>query len=1007
MPFRFLVAAWSLAASLVGFGTLTAQEAPPSDWFYRAWQTEDGLPGNSISGVAQSPDGYLWVGTNGGPMRFNGTEFQTLPLRDLPGLSEIPSRQVRAMFLDRRGDLWLSTERGPVIRLGDDAYQTFTNEDGILKRTVTSMTDDPKGRVWIGFFNGVCRIDGDEVTQFKAPQQMPMGGRVSLSCDRLGQVWLAIGSKLGRLSDSGFELIQDFGEREVKIAPSQESTLWVTVGSSLGLLNEGNQFAEVARLPKNVSVNAIFEDQEGCVWIGTERAGLFRVEGSTFVRVATSHASVLCLAEDREGNIWAGTKGGGLNVIRPRLVKFIESANGLPFRSVRSTTCDTSGRVWAVSGNGLLAYQRDNRWQRYTGFSKGEQVNCVTADSSGGIWAGTREHGLLRIGETAVQSFGARDGLASLSVRSLITDRRGQVWVATDNPAKLHRVSDDALTSFEHEGSLRFIRAMAESADGTIWIGTSVGRLLRVDGNRLIDESGIAGPALLSIRTLHATPDGSLWIGYAGDGLGHLKDGVYRRVTTDVGLHDDYISQIQDDDAGSLWMAANRGLFQVGLEELLTVSVESKTSAKLRCRAFSRLDGVPSIQPSRDYAPAASRGQDGRLYFATQSGILKLEPNKLRENSPPPPVILEKASLDDEIVAVYKPHSTFTTQQVDLSLPAPELNLPPDHDRLAIDFAALSLASPENVNLRYRLQPMQTRWEEVENQRDVTFPRLPAGDYEFQVIACNSVGVWNEEGATLGIVVSPFYWQTWWFRIGGGVATALAAGGMVFLGLRRRHRHQLRRLAAKRALEQERSRIARDIHDDLGASLTRITLLSQSSPPTGDVSTNAVLDQIHATSRELMRSMEEVVWAVNPEHDTFDALANYLSNYGQGFLSIAGVRCRLDMPMSLPEHPLSAQIRHNLFLAFKEALNNAVKYAAATEVRISLQPGSDAFVLKVEDDGEGINTNATTKPMRPTAGSGLANMKSRMEEIGGHCNVDSSPGQGTTVEFRVPFKIDA
>jgi signal transduction histidine kinase len=370
-------------------------------------------------------------------------------------------------------------------------------------------------------------------------------------------------------------------------------------------------------------------------------------------------------------------------------------------------------------------------------------------------------------------------------------------------------------------------------------------------------------------------------------------------------------------------------------------------------------------------------------------------------------VILEKASLDNEVVAVYKPRSTFGTEQIDLSLSAPKLTLPPDHDRLAIDFAALSLASPENVDLRYRLQPMDTQWADVKNQRSVTFPRLPAGDYEFQVIACNSVGVWSEDGATLSIVVSPFYGQTWWFRIGGGMLTALAAGGMVFLGLRRKHRHQLRSLSAKRALEQERSRIARDIHDDLGASLTRITLLSQSSSPAGDDSTNGVLDQIHATSRELMRSMEEVVWAVNPEHDTFDALANYLSNYGQGFLSIAGVRCRLDMLMSLPEHPLSAQIRHNLFLAFKEALNNTVKHAAATEVRISLKPGTDAFVLRVEDNGKGIDPSASSDPMRPMPGSGLANMKSRMDEIRGHCNVDSSPGQGTAVEFNVPFKINS
>jgi signal transduction histidine kinase len=293
----------------------------------------------------------------------------------------------------------------------------------------------------------------------------------------------------------------------------------------------------------------------------------------------------------------------------------------------------------------------------------------------------------------------------------------------------------------------------------------------------------------------------------------------------------------------------------------------------------------------------------------------------------------------------------------------------------------------------------------VENRHSVTFPGLPAGDYLFQVIACNNAGVWNEDGATLRIVVRPFLWETWWFRAAGGLLTAFAVGGLVFLRLRRLHRRQLRAIAAKRAVEQERSRIARDIHDDLGASLTRITLLSQSASSRGDGAPDTVLEQIHATARHLMRSMEEVVWAVNPEHDTFDALANYLSNYGQGFLGVAGVRCRLEMPMVLPERALSAQLRHNLFLAFKEALNNAVKHSGATQVRISLELGDGFFTVKVADDGRGIDPDTSAAPMRPAPGSGLANMKNRMDEIGGTCILQSTLGKGTTVEFHVPFHV--
>jgi len=992
---------------LASGGFELAAEDTSADWFYRAWQTEQGLPDNSIAAVTQSPDGYLWLGTNGGAIRFNGRRFHLLPLRDIP---ELPSRQVHAMHLDQSGNLWLGIERGPLIRVGENSYQAFHHGGDLFKERTLDITDDRNGGIWVAYSSGVCRIEGDVITSYEMPLGPIRAREAGIACDAKGQIWLAHGGKLGRLRDGSFELVRDFEGDLLTISPAHGSGIWITANSDLHLLSPDGGLSRVARLPDGIRVNAIFQDHGGAVWIGTRRAGLLRVEDGSVERIATSHVWVECITGDREGNIWAGTKGGGLNLVRPRAVEFVGADAGLPFSSVRSTACAPSGRLWAVSQDGHLACRESRQWQLYRTPDGADASLCVAADSEDRVWVGTRHQGLLRIDGDDLRWFGRRDGLTSMLVRSVLTAGNGDVWIATDEPYRLHLLRDGKISRIEHTGSLKAIRAMAEGADGTVWIGTSEGRLLRVDGDTLVDESALDGPLLLSIRTLHATPDGSLWIGYAGDGLGHLKNGRYTRITTGMGLHDDYISQIQADGAGSLWIAANRGLFQVSLRELLAVSLQPDASKRLRCRVFGSNDGVSSIQPSRDYAPAASRGPDDRLYFSTHSGIVEVTPEKIRENSLPPPVILENVSLDNRVVALYQTRSMLspevTARHVNLGLPGPQLDLPPGHDKLVISVAALSLASPENVHLRYRLTPIDKDWEEVENHRSVTFPRLPAGEYLFHVIACNNAGVWNEAGATLRIVVRPFFWETWWFRLGGGLGTAFAAGGLVFLSLRRRHRLQLQRIAAKQALEQERSRIARDIHDDLGASLTRITLLSRSSPTPGDDSTATILDQIHATAQHLMRSMEEVVWAVNPEHDTFDALANYLSNYGQGFLGIAGVRCRLEMPMILPERPLSAQIRHNLFLAFKEALNNAVKHAGSTEVRISMEMGTEAFVLKVEDNGGGIDPGNSVDPLRPTSGSGLANMKNRMDEIGGTCVLQSTLGHGTTVKFEVPFQIN-
>jgi signal transduction histidine kinase len=270
------------------------------------------------------------------------------------------------------------------------------------------------------------------------------------------------------------------------------------------------------------------------------------------------------------------------------------------------------------------------------------------------------------------------------------------------------------------------------------------------------------------------------------------------------------------------------------------------------------------------------------------------------------------------------------------------------------------------------------------------------------VLACNNDGVWSENPAVMGIIVQPYFWQTWWFRLLAVLALVGGAGGAIGGYERRKVRRKLERLHQKRALEQERARIAKDIHDDLGASLTRITLLSDSarSEPGDAAQIGSALDRIAATARDLTRAMDEIVWAVNPRHDRLDSLVNYLGKFAQDFLGDAGVAYRLEAPPQLQSSPLGSQARHNLFLAFKEALHNAVKHAAADEVRVTLTLDTGRFGLSVADNGRGFAADAPAP--RAEGRNGLANMKTRLAEIGGHCEVWSEPGKGTRVTFAVP-----
>jgi signal transduction histidine kinase len=358
--------------------------------------------------------------------------------------------------------------------------------------------------------------------------------------------------------------------------------------------------------------------------------------------------------------------------------------------------------------------------------------------------------------------------------------------------------------------------------------------------------------------------------------------------------------------------------------------------------------------------------------------------------------VIEAVRVDDQLV-------TGPTN----SLP---LKIPPGRHRVDFQYTGLSFVAPEKVRFKYRLAGLDAYWLEAGTKRIVNYNYIPQGHYTFRVVACNNDDLWNERGAAIALEALPYFWQTWWFRSLALALTIIATGGVVGLIARGRMRRKLERLEQQRAVEHERARIAQDIHDDLGVHLTRITMLSESASEELDDPARAAADlgQIYETARELTRSMDEIVWAVNPRHDTMESLASYLEKFAQDLLAAAGIRCRLDVPPQFPEWRLTSEVRHNLFLAFKEALHNVVKHSAASEVHIRLTLGTASFALAVADNGRGFapgtRDQASGDPGRFASGNGLGNMARRLDEIHGRCDIEAAPGSGTRVVFTVPLK---
>jgi signal transduction histidine kinase len=575
----------------------------------------------------------------------------------------------------------------------------------------------------------------------------------------------------------------------------------------------------------------------------------------------------------------------------------------------------------------------------------------------------------------------------------------GDLYIATDSPSRVWLFKDGEFHKLQLPIKVRAIRALAEGQEGIIWAGTSDGQILRLQGGKVINELDAETPQPSSIRSLLATPDGSLWIGYAGRGLSRWHGGHYTRITMIQGLYDDYISQMLSDGQGGLWLMGNHGLFQVRLDEL--VDVAEGRSTHLRSNAYGRGEGLPSVQPVYENSPAAWRGSDGQLWFATRKGVLAVQPEKIRDNPIPPTVFVKELKVDDQLVAVYESQSPLRppgeAKLMDLRPSGEPLQLPARHAKIEFAYTALSFNSPENVQFRYRLKGFDSDWIEAGTQRSAKYSRLPAGPYEFEVTACNEAGVWNRTGFQFPFAVQPFFWQTWWFSALMVMAFTSAVIAAVRYVSFRRLREQMLALEQQAVLDKERARIAKDLHDDLGAGMTQMTLLlelavQQRREP--DAVINRVHDGLHA-AREVIKSLDAAVWAVNPSNNTLPELVAYIGQFGMEFLQQANIRCEMDLPDHPPERPVSAELRHSLFLIAKEALNNVVRHAHASEVRLRITVTAETLDLLIADNGCGMKHKSGN-----AWADGLRNMRQRAEELNAQFQIESAPDVGTKISVR-------
>jgi signal transduction histidine kinase/ligand-binding sensor domain-containing protein len=981
-----------------------------SQYAHTAWKIRDGFTKGTISSIAQTSDGYLWLGTEFGLLRFDGV--RNVPWQP-PPTEPLPSTVIMSLLAARDGALWIGTDKGLASWKGGK----LTQYPELAGHYIFKLLEDREGLVWASGAavptGKLCAFQRGSVQCYGEDGRFGFGV-FSLYQDQNGSLWAGASSGLWRLKPGPPKLYPTPEDLNpiYGLVEGDDGTL--LLGTRSGIRRLVDAKTEAYPLPgpaRQINARTLLRDRDGGLWVATTNQGLVHIhDGRTDVFAQSNGLSgdvVTTAFEDREGNIWVATEDG-LDRFRNSAVSTLSVNQGLWTASVGSILAAGDGSVWLGSSggsgglyrwdNGRITAYRARGARPMTGVREvvgsglpHDWVQSLFQDTRGRMVVSTAGG----IGYFENDRFVAIGGVPGGVVRSIAEDHLGSLWIANQQLGLFHVLPGSMVQQipWARLGRKDFATTLvADRLQGGLWLGFFLGGITYFADDQIRASYAVAdGLGEGSVNSFHLEQDGTLWAATEG-GLSRLKDGRVATLTSKDGLPCDAARWVVEDDARSFWLLMACGLLRIARPELdawaASVDRDKNATRTIQATVFDSSDGVRSRALPSGFVPQVGKSQDGKLWFLRVDGVSVVDPNHLPFNNLPPPVHIEQITADRK---TYDGASDA-------------VHLPPLIRDLQIDYTALSLVAPEKMQFRYKLEGYDRDWQDVGTRRQAFYNDLPPKNYRFHVMARNNSGVWNETGAALDFSIAPAYYQTAWFRT---LAVAmflslLWSAHRIRLRVIERHQAEITALneSLMKAQEQERTRIAGELHDGVMQQISALSLMLGTARRKiqSDLEAKAEIRGVQKKLIQVGTEVRQLSHDLHPSSLKDRGLPEALSAYCREFGRVRSASVSCDADDSVGELSRGAALA--LYRIAQEAMGNAVTHGAAQHVDVRLTRSNGLVALMVSDDGKGFDSNRASA----SGGLGLINMRERARQLNGTFELDSGPGRGTTVRVTIPFR---